>query len=211
MNASITNRQHGWAITAILVFVVFTASACYQASQFMKFARQVSTPSLQGGPVYATEYVISSKPVDGGGAQKSISQIEPTTKRPVVVNVYLKRLYAAIGEKESKSWDWAVGDRGASKGRYQIQRGYWRDACEYAHTTLDYDVYVTYPRKAELVMYWYWSRYCPEALADYLQTGSLESAAILVRVHNGGPKGHLKKATFKYGQDIRRKLLCGAQ
>ena len=93
----------------------------------------------------------------------------------------------------------AVGDNGASLGWYQIQRAYWQDATErdWGHGGAYEDV--TNRRYAERVMMAYWQRYAPDALRD-------RDFKTLARIHNGGPKGHRKKATLSYWRDVQHIL-----
>ena len=80
-----------------------------------------------------------------------------------------------------------VGDGGKALGPLQIHRSYHADS----------RVAGDYSRVAELdyskrVATAYLKRYAPEAWAK----GDVET---LARVHNGGPRGHLKPATKGYG------------
>ena len=80
-----------------------------------------------------------------------------------------------------------VGDGGRALGPLQIHRAYHADS----------RVAGAYERVAELdyskrVATAYLKRYAPEAWAK----GDVET---LARVHNGGPRGHLKSATKSYG------------
>jgi muramidase (phage lysozyme) len=103
--------------------------------------------------------------------------------------------FNAIAEVESHHNDSAVGDNGASIGRYQIQYNYWFDA-RMSYGTHEDCIKPEYARK---VMLRYWARYVPQALAR-------QDFEVLSRVHNGGPKGHLKKSTIKYWQLVRAQL-----
>ena len=89
----------------------------------------------------------------------------------------------------------AKGDNGQSYGPYQIQKAYWQDSklkgtWEQCLTDKDY---------SEKVMIAYWKRYCPKAF----EAGDWE---VLARVHNGGPKGHAKKATVKYWEKVKARM-----
>ena len=80
-----------------------------------------------------------------------------------------------------------IGDGGKALGPLQIHRGYHQDS----------RVAGDYSRVAELdyskrVATAYLKRHAPEAWAK----GDVET---LARVHNGGPRGHLKAATKSYG------------
>ena len=84
-----------------------------------------------------------------------------------------------------------VGDQGRALGPVQIHRGYHADS----------RVAGDYSRVADLayskrVATAYLKRYAPEAWA----AGDVET---LARVHNGGPRGHLKTATKSYGARVK--------
>ena len=84
-----------------------------------------------------------------------------------------------------------VGDGGKALGPLQIHRGYHQDS----------RVAGDYSRVAELdyskrVATAYLKRHAPEAWAK----GDVET---LARVHNGGPRGHLKPATKGYGVRVK--------
>lgn len=83
-----------------------------------------------------------------------------------------------------------VGDGGKALGPLQIHRGYHADS----------RVAGDYSRVADLayakrVATAYFKRYAPQAWA----AGDVET---LARVHNGGPRGHLKPATKPYGAKV---------
>ena len=84
-----------------------------------------------------------------------------------------------------------IGDGGAALGPLQIHRAYHQDS----------RVAGDYSRVAELdyskrVATAYLKRHAPEAWAK----GDVET---LARVHNGGPRGHLKPATKSYGVRVK--------
>lgn len=84
-----------------------------------------------------------------------------------------------------------VGDQGRALGPLQIHRAYHQDS----------RVAGDYSRVAELdyskrVATAYLKRHAPEAWA----AGDVET---LARVHNGGPRGHLKPATKGYGVRVK--------
>ena len=84
-----------------------------------------------------------------------------------------------------------VGDGGAALGPLQIHRAYHADS----------RVAGAYERVADLdyskrVATAYLKRHAPEAWAK----GDVET---LARVHNGGPRGHLKPATKGYGAKVK--------
>lgn len=91
------------------------------------------------------------------------------------------------------------GDNGRAIGPYQIHRIYWLDAHEYED-----ELGGTYQDcrnrdYAERVIDAYMRRYAKEAW----RIGRAEKVA---RVHNGGPKGHKKKATDRYWQRVLKRL-----
>lgn len=107
----------------------------------------------------------------------------------------LEQFLEAISFVESNHNDNAIGDNGKAIGRYQIHKAYWIDA------RMNYGGYqnVKDSKYSRQVMLRYWKRYCPKALAnrDYQH---------LARVHNGGPKGHLRKCTLYYWHKVEREL-----
>jgi hypothetical protein len=84
-----------------------------------------------------------------------------------------------------------IGDGGKALGPLQIHRSYHQDsrvAGDYSRVAdLDY---------SKRVATAYLKRYAPAAWA----AGDVET---LARVHNGGPKGHLKPATKGYGVRVK--------
>jgi len=90
----------------------------------------------------------------------------------------------------------AVGDKGASIGPYQIQRAYHADARMKAGKYEDCSTDATY---AEQTMLAYFARYAPKALES-------KDWETLARVHNGGPKGHTKKATLGYWAKVKKEM-----
>ena len=107
----------------------------------------------------------------------------------------LTEFFHALAEVESNHNDDAIGDGGASIGRYQIQHAYWYDATEFSGLGGRYHD-VKRADYAEKVMREYWKRYHREAYyaRDY---------EVLARIHNGGPKGHKKKATLPYWKKVQ--------
>ena len=90
----------------------------------------------------------------------------------------------------------AVGDKGASIGPYQIQRAYHADARMKAGKYEDCSTDATY---SEQTMLAYFARYAPKAL-------EAKDWETLARVHNGGPKGHTKKATLGYWAKVKKEM-----
>ncbi|QDP59081.1 MAG: putative destabilase [Prokaryotic dsDNA virus sp.] len=87
----------------------------------------------------------------------------------------------------------AVGEAG-ELGPYQITRAYWEDAVEFMPPS-DRGCYddVRNGTYAERIMTAYWARYAPDMQPE-----------TLARIHNGGPRGHLKKSTEKYWKRVRQ-------
>ena len=85
-----------------------------------------------------------------------------------------------------------LGDNGRALGPFQIHRAYHIDSrvpgaysrCE----DLDY---------SRRVVTAYLQRYAPAAWAN-------GDVTTLARIHNGGPRGHLKQATITYGEKVLR-------
>jgi hypothetical protein len=82
----------------------------------------------------------------------------------------------------------AVGDGGKAIGPYQIWATFWADAVEHDPSLVangETHQSVRNAAYAERVVMAYWSRYAPSW-----------DAQTLSRIHNGGPKGHRRKATL---------------
>lgn len=106
----------------------------------------------------------------------------------------------ALLKVESNGNDSAVGDNGKAIGGYQIWEVYWRDAVEYDPSIGGKYSDCKTRAYAERVVVAYINRYAPEG-ANY---------ETLVRIHNGGPKGHKKTDTIKYWNKVK-KVLYGRQ
>jgi hypothetical protein len=91
----------------------------------------------------------------------------------------------------------AIGDGGRAIGPYQIHQAYWQDAGLPGAFEDCRD-----PSYARAVVLAYWQRYCPRALSDL-------DAETLVRIHNGGPKGDKKEATFGFWRRVETTLVTG--
>ena len=76
-----------------------------------------------------------------------------------------RRLLDAMRQAESGGNDRAVGDGGKSRGPYQVQRAYWREAvAETDAADWSYDKWVGNPDRAGYVVYLHWCKVCPAAL-----------------------------------------------
>lgn len=145
------------------------------------------TPEPEHGPAVG---VVA--PAEGGS---SPHRVQPSR----VSDDPLRPLFSALATVESGGDDAAVGDGGKSIGRYQIGRLYWMDAKVPGRYEDVLD-----PAYAERVMLAYWSRWCPEALAN-------RDYEVLSRVHNGGPRGAKKSATLPYWKKVEKALTEGAK
>lgn len=93
----------------------------------------------------------------------------------------------------------AIGDGGKSFGAYQISKPYWHDAWLYKDCPLPSRACVADEQCARETVRRYWQRWAPQNL----RRGDLEH---LARVHNGGPRGHLKKSTEAYWLKVKKEL-----
>lgn len=95
------------------------------------------------------------------------------------------------GERDPDS---AIGDGGRALGAYQIHRAYWIDATasDPALRALGYES-VTDRAIAERVVLAYLTRYAPRWDLDTVS-----------RIHNGGPKGHLRNGTKAYAAKVAK-------
>lgn len=107
--------------------------------------------------------------------------------------VYNKNtLLDAIKQVESSGGINNYGQNG-ELGPYQITENYWIDAVEHDPNLAERGYYaVMEDEYARSVILAYWSRWAPE-------DSNLE---ILARIHNGGPRGHLKESTIVYWNKI---------
>lgn len=107
------------------------------------------------------------------------------------------KLLNAIRQVESSGVDNPKdGDQGKAIGPYQIHREYWQDAIKYKPS-----IGGKYEdcRKLE---------YAQKIVKAYLEKHGPKNASdeTLARIHNGGPKGHIRVSTVKYWQRVRKHL-----
>lgn len=121
------------------------------------------------------------------------SSIESAVADPANLNTLFKALRQAETGGMPNEGLGAIGDDGRSIGPYQISQAYWQDARMPYGTWMDCLYNKEY---SEQVMRRYWLRYCSSAFND----GNWE---VLSRIHNGGPKGHKKKATLSYWKKVK--------
>ena len=105
-------------------------------------------------------------------------------------------LLDAIRQVESNGDDAAVGDGGKAIGAYQFWYAYWKDAHDFDKTLGGSYKDCYDPEYARRVVIAYMTRYAPKNA----------TAEDLARIHNGGPKGHTKKATLKYWDKVKKEM-----
>lgn len=106
----------------------------------------------------------------------------------------LDLLLDAIAQVESNRNPHAVGDGGRALGMYQIHRAYWEDGTRFLGVEWAYEQ-ARDPQKARRVVRAYLTHY-----------GRGKSLLDMARIHNGGPRGHRKRATRAYARKIARAL-----
>ena len=110
-------------------------------------------------------------------------------------------LLDALIQVESSGRDDAVGDGGKAIGCLQIWQPYWYDATEFSGIGGSYkDCYNR--AYAKRIVDAYMKRYAREAWTNPKKFDAEKCA----RIHNGGPKGHTKKATEKYWKKVDKLL-----
>ena len=111
------------------------------------------------------------------------------------------QLIDALIQVESSGQDDAIGDNGSAIGCLQIWEIYWRDACERSNIGGKY--YDCFKRDYAIRVFdAYMKRYAREAWTSPEKFNAEKCA----RIHNGGPRGHTKKATEKYWKKVAKLL-----
>ena len=101
----------------------------------------------------------------------------------------------------------ARGDGGAALGPYQIWRIYHTDAADRDKSLTNYQNCLTSKSYSEKVIRAYMHRYArAELLRLEAGKGTRADVEKVARIHNGGPRGHKKKATDKYWAKVARRL-----
>ena len=101
----------------------------------------------------------------------------------------------------------AKGDNGNALGPYQIWPAYHQDAAERDKTLTSYRSCLGSKSYSERVVRAYMHRYSRAALLRLERgAGTLADVERVARVHNGGPRGHRKKATAGYWRKVRGHL-----
>lgn len=102
----------------------------------------------------------------------------------------MELLLDAIATVESNSDPNAVGDKGRAIGMYQIHPRYWQDGTRILGVDWQHSE-ARDPEKARQVVRAYLHHY-----------GRGKDVFDMARIHNGGPRGHKKKATLTYARRI---------
>lgn len=100
------------------------------------------------------------------------------------------RVAKAIMQIESGGDPQAVGDHGKAIGPYQIHRRYWIDATGFMGQDWPY-WQAKDPAKALAAMYAYTKHYARRYHRPW-------NAETIARIHNGGPNGWKRAATWNY-------------
>ena len=101
----------------------------------------------------------------------------------------------------------AVGDNGAALGPLQIHLAYHFDAAERDSSLKNYKDCLTSLDYSERVVRAYMGRYAnAEVKRLRAGLGTLADVEKVARIHNGGPKGHRKKATVGYWRKVEAQL-----
>ena len=115
-------------------------------------------------------------------------------------------LFYAMAEVESGSDDNAVGDDGASRGRYMIQRAYWLDATDYDPFIGGSYNDVISAEYSQKVIEAYMRRYLGDEVWENLTP---ENIFLIARSHNGGGiSGRRNPNTAEYGKRVLRLTLA---
>ena len=113
-----------------------------------------------------------------------------------------RALFDAIRQIESSGDDRAVGDGGKSRGPYQIQRAYWREAVVGTDAAgWRYDTHVWDRDRAEYVVWLHWEKVCPAALWAW-------NVELLVRCHRlpGNPWRQDNARYWRKVQDAMKRV-----
>ena len=105
----------------------------------------------------------------------------------------------------------AHGDDGRAAGPYQIHEIYHTDAAERDTALTGYAQCATSKAYSERVIFSYMGRYAPQSRHRLLNgTAMLKDVEMIARIHNGGPRGSLKRATLPYWSKVHAALLSQA-
>lgn len=111
-------------------------------------------------------------------------------------------IYDAIAYVESEGNRYAIGDKGAAVGMYQIHKCYVDDVNRIANTNYTYEDRTDPDKSREMVGIYlnYYGR-------NYVRTtGKQLTYEVLARIHNGGPYGYLKESTIEYWNKVKEAM-----
>jgi len=115
--------------------------------------------------------------------------------------INIMTLIMVLIQVESAGNDLAIGDGGKAYGCLQMHAAYVQDAAEFAGE--DWVHEDAFDRETSIEIFLaYMGRYATE---DRL--GRKVSAEDIARIHNGGLYGYNRKATLKYWNKVRAKLV----
>lgn len=167
--------------------------------------------SLYGLVVMTTVLISIAKSGERQVAAEAEVRQEQTEPYYPVVSIE-QRMEATLEERREKILDaiWELesgmrhsvraGDDGRALGPYQIHEAYWEDAAEFDKSLSAFtygdcsDAFF-----ARRVTAAYLRRWVPEAWEN-------ADAEVLLRTHNGGPRGATKQATLSYWEKGRKVL-----
>jgi hypothetical protein len=97
----------------------------------------------------------------------------------------------------------AIGDKGKALGPYQIWKPYHIDS----GVRGKHEQCLKDKKYSEAVVAGYMKRYARREY-DRLRKGkgTIKDVLKVARIHNGGPRGHLRRSTIRYGEKVRRAL-----
>ena len=171
----------------MFLFFLFAACSCEQKSEVLENRSKLVND----------QFVVKLQGVEVAPWEKPEEQDTLDTIRSEHAE-----FFRALAVVESGDRDNVVGDRGKALGRFQIWSVYWQDAVsKFPGLTKEgsYESCLRDGNYSERVVAAYFRRYGRK----FLDAKDYES---LARIHNGGPKGHLRASTEKYWQKVQREL-----
>lgn len=165
----------------------FAACSCEQKSEVLENRSQLVNE----------QFVVKLKGVEVAPWEKPEAKDELETVREEHAG-FLR----ALAMVESGDRDNVVGDRGKALGRFQIWSVYWQDAVSKFQNLREEGSYESCLRDgnySERVVAAYFLRYGKK----FLDARDYES---LARIHNGGPRGHLRDSTLQYWGKVKKIL-----
>ncbi len=105
---------------------------------------------------------------------------------------------ALLAALESGGDHAAIGDGGRAWGKYQLHAGFVAEANRVAGTAYTHADAWCPVRSGEIVVIWH--------NHHGRRSGTFGDLVLMARQHNGGPRGHEKRATEGYGRKATRWL-----